>query len=170
MKNAFKNQILPVLLCMIAGASLAILAPIPPAREQTADLPPCELPPPREDQTQLLHARHDLLRQEFAAVNIEDDGLKNIGKSAQNNDVPLPKEPLLFFGLVHQNGRARALMGENLTTNPLQGYTPGETLPGGETLQKIDQNSIVVVKPGGAVIRLNLYLNKDIGQALAPNP
>ena len=61
-------------------------------------------------------------------------------------------------------------MGENLTTYPLQGYTPGETLPGGETLQKIDQNSIVVVKPGGAVIRLNLYLNKDIGQALAPNP
>ncbi len=169
MKNAFHIHTLLILLCMAAGASLAMLAPSPSPLERTAD-PPLYTIPVREDQTQLLRVNHNLLRQEFVTAGTGDNTVERSDQTTQNNDVPLPSEPLLFFGLVHQNGRARALMGESPTSYPLRSYTAGETLPGGETLQKIGRDSIVVEKPDGAIVRMDLYSGKDIGQPPTPNP
>lgn len=169
MKNAFHIHTLFILLCMTAGASLAMLAPSPSPSEQAAD-PPLYTIPVREDQTQLLRVHHNLLRQEFVTASTGDNTVERSDQTTQDNEVPLPKEPLLLFGLVHQNGRSRALMGESPTSYPLQSYTVGETLPGGEILQKIGRDNIVIEKPDGAAVRIDLYSDKDTDRPPTPNP
>ncbi len=140
-----RKSLLGIVLSVAAGAMLALLLPKEQTTPgQTANPLQFSVPvPDREEEA--LRASYTLLQKEFATA------------PAQTSAEKQPPHPLLFFGLIRQNGQARALMAENPKAWPLSAYKVGEVLPGGDTLQKIGQDSIVVGKGNSTSKRIDLY-------------
>lgn len=163
MKGAFKSHILPILFCIIAGASLAMLAsdlPIPEPGDDSLDY----VLPVRKDDKKLLQTDYEFLQQQFPLPKNEENP-----EPPAPDSVSPPKKPLLFFGLVHQGGQARVLMGEDRSTYPLRSYRAGENLPDGKLLREINQDTILLEKTDGTFMRMDLYPSRPSDWAPEPN-
>lgn len=150
-----RKNLLLIFGCMTVGAVLALLASQRPLPEVSTDTLDISLPTVENNEA-TLKSNYALLRQQFPNSTVQTP--KSTAQAQEGS--AKRAAPLLFFGLIRQDGHAKALLGERAKNAPVQSYRPGDALPDGSILQEIGQDNILIKQTNGVTKRINLYLPK----------